>query len=125
MKNFAISFFALLLLILIVLLYGPHIGNYFEFKKAPYTSDTYAVTLTTGQTFYGRLRMLSPSFVKLSDVYYFQSIDVGGKVTNNLTPHQASPLTSPENYVLFNRDQVTMIEKLGEDSELLDIISQQ
>lgn len=109
--------------LLLVLAFFPSLSTYFEIKIAPYQRDVYAIRLTDGSYIYGRISGATLNFLRLKDVYYFQTLSVDENKTNNLISQSSNLLTSPENFMLINRDNISLIERVGDNAKILEIIN--
>lgn len=119
-----VFYISLPLIILVLLAYFPPLSVYFELKFAPYTGAVYAVQLEDNSFVYGKVAGSSLSWLKIKNVYYFQSIEVNGETTKNLVPQASNVLTEPSNFLLLNKSKIVSIEKVGQKSKLLDIMMQ-
>jgi hypothetical protein len=118
-----ISWFAVPIGTLIILgLWGPALMRSAHLFAAQYTGDVYAFYLDSGHTFYGTIRGVGIGSVTLSDVYSFQTINVGTTPTSNLTAQALNPITSPENWLTIDWRHVLFFEQLGDRSKVLRII---
>lgn len=117
-----ISWFAVPIGTLLVLgLWGPALMHSARLYAAQYTGDMYAFYLDSGHTFYGHVRGIGFGTITLTDVYSFQTINVGTTPTSNLTAQQLNPLTAPDNWLSIEWRHVIFFEQLGDRSKVLQI----
>jgi hypothetical protein len=122
-KLFLFFFFSLLVFSLFI--FWPNLGVFLEFKLASYTGNIYSFALENGEFVYGKIESSGFKWIKLSDVYYFQSIEVNGNTTKNLVSQRSNVLTSPPNFMILNVDRIVSVERLGSSSKLLDLMKPQ
>ncbi len=91
---------------------------------AQYSGGTYAFYMDTGQTFFGEIKSVSPSAVTLTNIYTFQTINVGEVPTTNLTAQQLNPLTTPYNWMTLNWKHITYYERVGSRSKVMNLMRQ-
>jgi len=120
-----ISIGILVFLFFVFLWFGPPNLLSWQTMRAVYTNNWYAIYLDNGQVLYGQIEGLNRNTMKLTNIYYIQSIEVDGKTTNNLTRRGVNEISGPENYLFVNRDHVTYWEQVGENSQVMNIINQQ
>lgn len=118
-----ISIFTIIFLIGAGFWWGPSLLSYGELHVAPYTQWTYAVNLANGQTVFGHVRASQFKHIRLTDVHYFQTLDVNGEKTNSLVSQVQNTALSPYNYLIINREHIVSIERIGEDSQIAKIIN--
>lgn len=96
-------------------------------------SSYWAVFLTNGQTYFGRLDPddLNGNYVKLSEVYYLEKTaapaTTTGKAVESATPgynliHLGNELHGPKDEMVINRQSVLFIEQLKTDSKVVTTI---
>ena len=132
---FLLLFIIPTLLFLVVLgVYGWKTAWFAGTARAQYQ----AVFLTNGQVYFGHVQDRNAQYLKLTDVYYLQSVqplqepqtpDAGAKKTS---PPPAQPeltlvklgqeLHGPRDRMDINRDQVLFIEDLRDDGKVADAI---
>ncbi len=118
------NFYSLLILAAALLLvYFHSASTYFELKLAPYTDTMYAVRLTDGNYVYGRITGTDFTWLRLADVYYFQTLTVEEAATNNLVAQSSNTLIEPDNFMLINKDRVLSIERVGDRAKLREVIA--
>ena len=112
-------------------LYGLRYRNLFD------TTSYQSVTLTSGQTFFGKLAPYSPKTYVLNDVYYLQAsqqtsltTEEGEGASTNLNDNVqlfrlTDDLHQPQNQLVLNRDQVLYWQNLQTDSPIVDTIQSQ
>lgn len=99
-----------------------------------------AITLTNGQTYFGRLEKYGPHTLVLFDVYYLQvgasegtTGDGSDAATDVATTDASSSLKlmkleddfyKPNNYLIINRDEVLYWQQLQSNSPILETIDQ-
>jgi len=137
---------AALLVVIIVLVGGFFALNKLQGGKSPIVSGltnnplsalktgTYwAVFLTNGQTYFGRLDPddLNGNYLNLSEVYYLEKTTAqapaAGKATESTTPgynliHLGNELHGPTDAMVINRQSVLFIEQLKPDSKVVTTI---
>lgn len=106
----------------ILVLWGPALLGVCRLYAAQYTGSVYAFYLDSGHTFYGTVRGIGWDTVTLSDVYSFQTVTVGTTPTSNLASQRLNPLTAPENWLTINWKHVLFYEQLGDRSKVLTIV---
>lgn len=97
--------------------------------KMPFltSNDYYAVFLTNGQVYFGKLRRLHTRLPKMYDVYYLGNNQILGG-TRTETPSNVSlvrlgsELHRPKNWIILNRDHILLVEKLSPNSPVLTAI---
>jgi len=104
--------------------YYPALGIYAELKLAPYFGDWYAFYLDNNLTFYAQITGSTKDLLKLSDVYYVQTVKIGEQPTSSIIRRGPNEITLPENYLLMNRNKILYYEKIGKDSQVMKIILQ-
>ncbi len=95
-----------------------------------------AVTLTNGQTYFGKLEKYGPHTLVLFEVYYLQAKSdeatsdtadtTADETTNNDSGLKLIKLTDdfhrPNNYLIINRDQVLFWQHLANESPIVEAI---
>ncbi len=94
-----------------------------------------AVFLTSGQVYFGKLEVIDRNWFRLSDVYYVQNNIQGDsdeladaeKPTDSTTKNMqliklGDEVHGPEDEMLINRDQVTILENLKPGSRVSQLI---
>lgn len=117
-----ISWFILFLIILFW--FGPIFLMKVHTTWLQYSSRYVAVYLSNGQSLYGHLRGMNSSTLKLTNIYYLQSVTVEDKTTTNLIKRGMQEITSPDDYLFIDRDQVLFWEVVGEKSQVMNVINQ-
>lgn len=106
----------------LLIVWGPALVRSANLVAAQYTGTIYAFYLDSGHTFYGTIRGVGLGSVTLSDVYSFQTINVGTTPTSNLTAQELNPLTAPENWLTIEWRHVLFYEQLGSKAKVLHIM---
>lgn len=117
-------FSAIAIALFLIFTYFQSISTYLELKLAPYTGDFYAIRLNDNSYLYGKVTGTDLNWVRLKDVHYFQTVLVNETETKNLIAQSSNILISPKNFMLVNRDNISLIEKVGDGARLLEIINQ-
>lgn len=89
---------------------------------AEFSDQRYAVYLDSGHVFYGKIKAVGIFTLTLSDVYSFQTLEVGETSTSNLQAQRLNPLTAPDNWLVIERDHVLFFERIGKDARILELI---
>ena len=102
------------------------------FKKTQAPNKFHAVFLTNGQVFFGVIRREDQQTLVLDNVFYLQLVDQqlppeteGGQPRTVQAPRlvkKSDDVYGPTGSVRINRDQVTLIEELRENSQVLQQI---
>jgi hypothetical protein len=96
----------------------------------------YVVHLTNGQVYYGRLKSVSDSTIKLEDVYYFEMVKEAAPVATSqnfalqgqeqtiyrLTRRGSEKPATTDHDLYINRAVVLFWEKLNADSDMMTMI---
>lgn len=87
------------------------------------TGSTVAVTLRSGQVFYGELVDYSPERLHLAKVFYVQSFrdPNNNQVNNQLIRRSKGDWHGPE-WMVLNASEVTIVEGIGADSKLAQLM---
>ncbi|HEU0051239.1 MAG TPA: hypothetical protein VFQ60_04270 [Patescibacteria group bacterium] len=86
-------------------------------------AGTYAVFLTNGQVYFGSIASTRSQTLLLKDIYYIQPKDETQKPGGDVTLAKfGNEFHGPEDWMEISRSQIVMIEKLREDSKLLQAI---
>ena len=95
-------------------------------RGLPALSTPYqAVALANGQVFFGRLDSHASDYLVLSDVFYIQTRqNPETKEVANILVKRGGEAHGPDRMVL-NRQQVTLIEPVKEDSKIGKLIAEQ
>ena len=95
-------------------------------RGVPGLSTSYqAVALANGQVFFGRLESPGSDYLVLHDVFYIQSRQNPlTKDVANILVKRGGEAHGPDHMVL-NRQQVTLIEPVKEDSQIAKLIAEQ
>jgi len=125
-KSRAVAYFlgGTVLMLLILFVFGQSWVLSWGTISAVYKGKWQAVYLDNNQVLYGRIRGISRHTIKLTDVYYLQTVEVGGKPTSNLVKRGQSEISGPENFLFVNREHVLYWEQVGEDSQVMGIVKQ-
>lgn len=106
--------------------FGPEFSLALAMHLAPYRHDRwYAVYLQNDQVFYAQIKSWGGDTVKLTNVHYLQTIQVGTTTTSNIVRRGKNELTMPKNFLLLNRAHVLYWEEIGERAVVMDIIRQE
>lgn len=89
-----------------------------------------ALFLTNGQVYFGKLKNVNNSYVKLTDIYYLQvqqQVQPKDNNSNNQQPQVSlaklgSELHGPEDNMYVSRDQVLFWENLKDDGKVVQAI---
>jgi hypothetical protein len=89
-----------------------------------------ALFLTNGQVYFGHLKNVDSSYVKLNDIYYLQvqqAVQPADSKTNSANPNVSlaklgSELHGPEDTMYVSRDQVLFWENLKDDGKVAQAI---
>jgi hypothetical protein len=89
-----------------------------------------ALFLTNGQVYFGHLKSVDNSYVKMNDIYYLQvqqQVQPSANTNNNQQPQVSlaklgSELHGPEDVMYVSRDQVLFWENLKEDGKVAQAI---
>jgi hypothetical protein len=88
------------------------------------TSHLYAVTLTSGQVYYGIVRESSRVAISMEDVYYVQSFNqTNGQVDNRLVSRFKNDWHAPAQMVL-PVERILYLESVDANSRLAGLIAQ-
>ncbi len=85
-----------------------------------------AVFLTTNEVYFGKVSSISDEFVILRDVYYPRVNDTSTTDINQpnvLLVKTGNELHGPQDKMFINRDQVTIIQPLRPDSQVVQTIA--
>lgn len=96
----------------------------------------YAVRLVNGQVYYGRIKSLSDSTIKMEDVYYFETYQAAqppatsknfalqgqGQTIYRLVRSGSDKPTMTDHDLFVNRTAVLFWEKLNDDSDIVTMI---
>ncbi len=104
--------------------WGPTLVTRFWIAQAVTSNNYYAVYLDNNQTLYGHLRSVGLETIKMTDVYYLQSVQVGDQATTNLVKRGSSEISQPENFIYIDRDHVVYWEQVGVNSQVMQVIKQ-
>lgn len=118
-----LSWFVLFLLFL--LWFGPSLVLAVQVKWLEYSPRYVAVYLSNGQSLYGHLRGMNSRTMKLTNIYYLQSVTVEDKATTNLIKRGTQEITSPDDYLYIDREQILFWEVVGAKSQVMNVINQQ
>jgi len=107
-------------------------------SKAVNTSEYQAVFLTNGQVYFGKLKVVTPNYLKLSNIYYLQvqSTSTGTTAASQLAATSSSgtsgnnvqlvklgnELQGPEDMMAINRQQVLFWENLKPSGKVTQAI---
>ena len=81
-----------------------------------------SVALVNGQIYYGLLQETQPGYIRLSNVYYVQSIVLAdGRHENKLVNRQTNDWHAPQ-AMLIPIDKVVLLETVGSDSQVATLI---
>jgi hypothetical protein len=84
----------------------------------------YAVLLSNGAVYFGRLDGLGSDFPVLTDVYYIQTtVDQESKKQNNTLIKRGKELHAPDRMIL-NARSIVFVEPVGTDSRVAQLISE-
>jgi len=108
-------------------------------SSAVNTSEYQAVFLTNGQVYFGKLKVVNPSYLKLSNIYYLQVQSTSGgttsasqlSATNNSSTSGnnvqlvklGNELQAPEDMMAINRVQVLFWENLKPTGKVTQAIN--
>ena len=89
-----------------------------------------AVFFDNGQVYFGKLEIMNNEFYKLTNVFYVQSEAStaenseadAGTVTNQKLIKRGAEVYGPEDEMIINKSQVTIIENLKPDSQVSQLI---
>lgn len=84
------------------------------------SSNYQAVFLDNGQVYFGRLSKVNSNFIYLKDVFYIQS-DAQSK-NPVLVELGTTETHKPQNHLQINREKVTMVQDLMNDSPVVKAI---
>lgn len=93
-----------------------------------------AVFLTNGQVYFGKVRNVTSDTLALSDIYYLQVVTKplqGAQPSAEAAAGQqeltlvklGNEIHGPQDYMVINRDQVMLTEKLKDDSRVVKAIN--
>jgi cytoskeletal protein RodZ len=106
-------------------------------SSAVNTSEYQAVFLTNGQVYFGKLKVVNPNYLKLTNIYYLQvqstssdttsasqlSASTSGTSGNNVQLVKlGNELQGPENMMAINREQVLFWENLKPSGKVTQAI---
>jgi hypothetical protein len=113
-------------LIVAVLLafFMPNIVTGVDMRLAIYFQKWVAVYLNNEQIFYGHIASFDSKIIKLRDVYYLTSVNVGDQKNTTLVKRGQNEISSPENAFFINRSQVLYFEYMKDDSQILKLIQE-
>lgn len=106
----------------LLLVWGPSLFGMARLYMAQYGGDVYAFYIDSGHTFYGTIQGVGFGTVTLSNVYSFQTVQVGDTPTSNLTAQQLNPITAPLNWITLNWKHVLFYERVGPNAKVLKIM---
>jgi uncharacterized protein YpmB len=121
-----------ILIVIIVILIG--VSGYFGYKAMVMKGDDAwrAVFLTNGQVYFGKLKQSGFENVELTNVYYLQlqkplqSGEEGATQENQKADISlvklGKELHGPEDKMVINKDHVLFVEKLKDDSKVVEAI---
>jgi|GEM_PF-3653456 len=112
-----------LAVMVLLLLVGPGLFIRLQILGLTYSTGYVAVYLDNNQVLYGHLRGLTMSTMKLTDVYYLQSVTVGDTTTSNLIKRGTQEISAPENFLLISRDKISYWEAVGPKAQVLNVIN--
>ncbi len=112
-----------LALLVILLLAGPGLFIRLQTLGLTYSSGYIAVYLDNDQVLYGHLRGLTHSTMKLTDVYYIQSVTVGETTTSNLIKRGTQEVSAPENFLMIDRAKISYWEAVGPKAQVMNVIN--
>jgi hypothetical protein len=111
-----------LVIIVILLCAGPGVFIRLQTLGLTYSNTYVAVYLDNNQVLYGHLRGLTSSTMKLTDVYYIQSVTVGETTTSNLIKRGTQEVSAPENFLMIDRAKISYWEAVGPKAQVMTII---
>lgn len=87
-----------------------------------------AVFLTNGQVYFGKLRIVNDSYMKISNVYYIQDKTTTTQQTDTSTnsvemTKLINAVHGPKDEMVINKDQVLFFENLRDDGQAAKLIS--
>jgi small nuclear ribonucleoprotein (snRNP)-like protein len=84
----------------------------------------YAVLLSNGAVYYGRLQGVDSNYPVLRDVYYIQtSVNPQTKATSSVLVKRGKELHAP-NEMIINKGAIMLIEPVGADSKVAQLIEE-
>lgn len=85
-----------------------------------------SVLLTNGQVYYGELVEQSSGYVRLTNVYYVQTVTAAdtGQPSNQLVNRSKADWHGPQ-WMSIPTERIVFIEGIGETSRLADLIAQE
>lgn len=101
--------------------------RYFSAREGLDTSKYQMITLTSGESYIGKLSRMTGNYVVLDDVYYQQKPQTSGASADNsqITVLQLSDtVAKPENTMHIAHDKVLHWENLSNDSKIVQAIKQ-
>jgi hypothetical protein len=112
---------AVLLAVMVFGLAGCNLGG----AAAPkLTASYHAVLLSNGQVYFGHLEGLGTPFPILREVYYVQSgVDPQTKEQKNVLLKRGGEWHAPDQMIL-NASQILLVEPVGTDSRVANLIAQ-
>jgi hypothetical protein len=117
------------LLLVAVALYAGLAGTTTESNEIV-AKEYQAVTLTNGQTYYGKIKALNSKYVVLTNVFYIQNNNTSPTTTTTQTPSytllklDTTQPTLSEDKMIINRDTVTIWENLKDTSQIVTKINE-
>jgi hypothetical protein len=99
------------------------------------SNDWQAIFLVNGQVYFGKVKGISNKTLTLGDIYYLQVVSKPLQTTQqgNTADQQTqqeltlvklgNELHGPSDYMIINRDQVVLTEKLKNDSKVVQAIN--
>jgi len=100
-------------------------ANKTQIKTAIELSDQYyAVLLTNGQAYFGKLENLNSQYPVLRDIYYIQSqVNQQTNQPTNTLIKRGNEWHKPDRMIL-NRDHILFIEPVSKDSQMAKLIDE-
>jgi len=100
-------------------------ANKTQIKTAIELSDQYyAVLLTNGQAYFGKLEKLNSQYPVLRDIYYIQSqVNQQTNQPTNTLIKRGNEWHKPDRMIL-NRDHILFIEPVSKDSQMAKLIDE-
>jgi hypothetical protein len=84
----------------------------------------YAVLLTNGAVYFGKLEGLGTPYPILRDVYYVQSsVNQETKATSNVLVKRGKELHAPD-YMTINEKSIVLVEPVGANSKMMQLIEE-
>lgn len=125
----AVAAVVVLLISLIVLSLVNKDNNYATADESAYIieKDMQAVFLNTGQVYFGDISSMNDRYLVLNNIYYLQAEnnDATANNANNVSLIKLGcELHKPNDQMIFNRDQVTFWENLGDNGQVAKAVEQ-